>query len=142
MINKSDYVESQLIAYFYHQLALSKIDNEIESVEHMMNGVKSPRFDGIPTHGGEDREHLLIRLGERLDTLENKRRTELAECIIIANKLGLNDLEEVEVKLLKCIYYHKYTYEKTAHIIGYTDKSYVYRKKENILNKITMATEN
>lgn len=140
MISKCDYVESQLISYYYHKTEIKKIDEEIEKIEHEMTGLKSPRFDSVPVNAGEDRQHKLIRLGEKLSVYESRKSEYKASCIVIANELNLDSLDDTEKALIKYLYLYKYTYDKIARIIGYTDKSYVFRKKENILNKLSLNT--
>lgn len=135
MISKTHIVESLLTQMFYYQQESKTLIQHIESIYHEMKGLKSPNLTDV--HGSpEDRQHKLIRLGEKIRLLELKKRQYDIQYKNIFQLLHLFDVDEQDMKILELLYKERQTCDEVALNYGYNNGKYVSRKRVKLLKKI------
>lgn len=136
MIEKTKIVESLLTEMFYYEQEMEKAMQELELIFHEMKGLKSPNLTGI--HGTpEDRQHKLIRLGEKASGFESKRDAYKIQYMNIFQKLRLYQLEEWDMDFIEMLYKNRMTCEEVARKYGYSNRKYVSRKRIKLIEKIS-----
>lgn len=137
MISKVDVVESELKRMFFYKQEVVKLTNEIDKITHQMVGLKSPNL--TDSHGSpEDRQHKLIRLGEKLIPLEKAKVEKEILYKSIWNQLRLYEMHNDDLLFLELVYKDKVKGDEIAENFGYTDRMYVSRKKRNILERLSI----
>lgn len=124
-------VKRRLDEYYYYQSSVTELQERIDQIVYVMQGVKGVGFDnvkGIP----ETMESKIIRLGEQRDSLEAEiDRTEI-EMSQIRGELGMDLLEDTEMRMIEMVHRDRKTYEQVAEAIGYAGKGVVWRKMQKI----------
>lgn len=134
MVEKSDLVVSNLIRYFNAQQCLENAKNKLLEIERQV-GVKSPNLEAIHGYNGT-RDEQLLRFSIEKQKVDAEIVGWTTETNVYYNVLHLFELEENDIKMLEYIYKDKLKYDEIARKMYYTDKSYVSRKKDNILEKL------
>ena len=134
-MEKKDLVVSNLIRYFYAESRCDEIRLKIIALNQTM-GVHSPNFSGEHGYTGTKDQKLLdysvkkAKLDDELKGWENEK-------MVYYNVLHLNEIVDEDIKFLSLIYKDKIKYEEVAKRCFFTDKSYVSRKKETLLEKLS-----
>lgn len=134
-MDKTDLVISNLIRYYYADSKVDEIRLKIIALDQTM-GVHSPNFTDIHGYSGTKDEKLLnysVKRGE-LDKELAKWKSEKDTYYLI---LHLDELDEVDNKMLEYLYKEKLPYDKIAKLVPFTNKAYVSRKKDSILEKLS-----
>lgn len=136
MIRKSHIVESLLTQMYYYQQETEAAIQHIEDIYHDMKGLRSPNLTDVHS-APEDRQHKLIRLGEKVSQLELKKRQYDIQYKNIYQLLRLHKLEEQELRFLELLYRERLTCDEVAETYGYNNRKYVSRKRIKLLEKIS-----
>lgn len=140
MIETKNYIESLLIQYFYNKEMYERKVEEISEIQYKLTGVHAVNYDGIKGVG-VDRDKKLVRYSEKIRPIETQKRNYQLQMESLYQSLHLIILDSIELNILENIYRYKLTYEDIAEKIGYNDKSYIARKKEKIIKRLTSAYE-
>lgn len=122
---------------FYYQQEYEKAVQEIALIYSDMSGLRSPNLTdvrGTP----EDRQHKLIRLGDKIKKLEVKRDANDIQFKSIHQKLHLYEINEDDYRFLTLLYKDRMTCDEVAMKYGYNNGKYVSRKRIKLLDKISL----
>lgn len=134
-MEKTDLVISNLIRYFY---AVSKVDEiklKIEALDQTM-GVHSPSISDEHGYSGT-RDEKLLNYSVKRSNLEEELKKWKSEKELYYIILHLEELDDIDNKMLEYLYKDKLPYEKIAKLVPFTNKAYVSRKKDSILEKLS-----
>lgn len=135
MISKTDLVKSNLIRYFWADKKVDEINLRLEALKQTMMA-HSPNLNAIHGYSGTKDERLLdysVKKG-KLDN-ELKGWTEERQSYFFI--CHLNELDEEDIKFLSYLYKDQLKYDEVATKCYYTDKSYVSRKHNTLLDKLS-----
>lgn len=135
MINKQDLVVSNLIRYFY---AIDKIEEcTFKLIELKQTvSVHSPNF--TDTHGyNGTRDNKLVSYSEKKEEIEKEIENWISERDMYYNVLHLDKISKNDIMFLSLVIKDKIKYNEIARKLYFTDKSYVCRKKDKLLNLLS-----
>lgn len=136
MIGKKELVISNLYRYFYAITEREKVEQKLIVLERSVD-VRSPKFDSEPVGYSLPRDNKLAEYSRKKSKLEDEIKSWESESQVYYNILHLYELEESDIEFLSLLYKEKLKYEEIAKRLFYTDKSYVSRKKENLLERLS-----
>lgn len=139
-MNTKDWIEAKLLEYFYALEMYNNTSNQIDDIQYTIAGVHAIRTDAIKGVS-ESRDKKLLRMSEKITPLERKMLGYEKLFKSIYELLQLEKLDYIDYLLLEYIYRYKKTYDEVANLIGYTDKTVVFRKRNKILNQIQSLYE-
>ena len=139
-MNTKDWIEAKLLEYFYALEMYNNVSNEIDDIQYTMAGVHALNTSSIKG-SPEPRDRKLVRMSEKITPLERKMNNYKILYERIYKTLRLNQLDYIDYLLLEYIYRYKKTYDEVANLIGYADKTVVFRKRNKILNQIEILYE-
>lgn len=130
-----DWIEAKLLEYFYAIEMVNKLSNEIDDIQYSMVGVHAINVETVKG-SSEERDSKLLRMSEKIIPLESEIKNNEKLYKSIYDTLHLNNIESIDYTLLEYIYRYKKTYDEVANLIGYSDKTVVFRKRNKILDRI------
>lgn len=136
MIGKKELAISNLYRYFYAESKVDELKLELERLERTV-GVKSPKFDSSPSGYSGTRDEKLLNYSIKKSKLDDEIKGWKVESQTYYNVLHLFELNEEDMRFLSYLYKDKYSGEKVAELMPYTDRKYVHRKRDSLLEKLS-----
>lgn len=136
MINSTDLVKSNLIRYFYAVSKREKAELDLLALETSM-GAKSPKFDSEVVGYSGTKDEKLLNYSIKKQKLDNEIKSWYNESQVYFNILHLFELEDKDIEFLSYIYKDKLNGDEIARKLFYTDRKYVSRKHNSLLERLS-----
>lgn len=134
-MKKRDWIIGKLLEYFYAIEMYDKKNNELDDVMYSLVGVHAISTDSIHVTP-ESRDSKLVNYSEKIIPIENEIEKYKKLYENLYKVLCLEKLDRCEYLILEYIYRYKKKYDDIARLIGYANKTVVYRKRNKILDNI------
>ena len=136
MIGKKELVISNLYRYFYALSKIEELELELERLDTSM-GVKSPKFDSSPSGYSGTHDEKLLNYSIKKQKLDDELKGWKVDSQTYYNVLRLFELEENDIKFLTLMYKDKLSGDEIANKMYFTNRMYVSRKKDALLEKLS-----
>lgn len=136
MINSVDLVKSNLIRYFYAVSKREKAELDLLALDTSM-GAKSPKFDNSPVGYSGTKDEKLVNYSIKKQKLDDEIKSWYNESQVYFNILHLFELEDKDIEFLSYIYKDKLSGDEIAKKLFYSDRKYVSRKHNALLEKLS-----
>lgn len=136
MIGKKELAISNLYRYFYAISEKEKVELKLEELETSV-GYKSPNFSGEVVGYSGTKDEKLLRYSIKKGELEKEKDKWVKESEVYYYVLHLYELTEEDMKFLKLKYQCKLSGEEISKQMPYTNRMYVKRKDEKLLERLS-----